>query len=321
MENRKINICILDGYTLNPGDLTWDAMASLGNLKVYDRTAPENVVERAMEAEVLLVNKVIIGEEQMNALPNLKFIGVLATGYNNIDLDAARKHNIVVANVPAYSTESVAQMVFAHILNIYNNVGSAAASVRQGDWVNSADFTYMPSRQIELNGKTLGVVGLGNTGMATARIALGFGMKVIAYTSKDTLPEGMEKVTLDELFSRADIVSLNCPLTETTRGLVNRERIEMMKNNAVVINTGRGPLVNEQDLADALNAGRIMAVGVDVLSVEPPKAGNPLLTAKNCYVTPHIAWATVEARMRLMDIAVMNVRQYVKGENVTNRIC
>lgn len=321
MENGKINICILDGYTLNPGDLSWDAMASLGNLTVYDRTAPEEVIERALHAEVLLVNKVIIGEEQMKALPNLKFVGVLATGYNNIDLDAAKRHNIVVANVPAYSTESVAQMVFAHILNIYNNVSNAAASVRDGDWVNSVDFTYMPSQQIELCGKTLGIVGLGNTGMATARIGLGFGMKVIAFTSKTALPAGIEKAGLDELFRQADIVSLNCPLTESTRELVNRDRLALMKKNAVVINTGRGPLVNEQDLADALNDGRIMAAGVDVLSVEPPKADNPLLSAKNCHITPHIAWATVEARTRLMDIAVKNVRQYLNGDKVENRIC
>lgn len=321
MENGKINICVLDGYTLNPGDLSWDVMASLGNLTVYDRTAPEKVVERALPAEVLLVNKVIIGEEQMKALPNLKFIGVLATGYNNIDLDAAKRHNIVVANVPAYSTESVAQMVFAHILNIYNNVSNAAVSVRNGDWANSVDFTYMPSQQIELCGKTLGIVGLGNTGMATARIALGFGMKVMAFTSKAALPAGIEKAGLDELFRQADIVSLNCPLTESTRELVNSDRLALMKKDAVIINTGRGPLVNEKDLADALNEGRIMAAGVDVLSVEPPKADNPLLSARNCYITPHIAWATVEARTRLMDIAVKNVRQYLKGEKVENRIC
>lgn len=321
MGNKEMNICVLDGYTLNPGDLTWEAMASMGNLTVYDRTAPSEVIERAASADVLLVNKVIIGEEQMKSLPNLKYIGVLATGYNNIDLDAAKRHNIIVTNVPAYSTESVAQMVFAHILNIYNSVGEYAASVRKGDWVNSRDFTYQIAPQIELNGKVMGIVGLGNTGMATARVALGFGMRVIAYTSKKSLPEGIESVSLEELFREADIVSLNCPLTETTRGLVNSDRISLMKRSAVIINTGRGPLVNESDLATALNSCRIMAAGLDVLSVEPPKSDNPLLTARNCFITPHVAWATVEARKRLMDIAAMNIRQFLEGGELSNRIC
>lgn len=321
MENKKLNICVLDGYTLNPGDLSWDAMASLGNMTVYDRTAPEDVIERALNADILLVNKVIIGEREMSALKNLKYIGVLATGYNNIDLAAAKRHGIVVTNVPAYSTQSVAQMVFAHILNIYNAVGETARSVRNGDWVKSMDFSYMVAPQIELDGKVIGIVGLGHTGMATARIAVGFGMKVIAYTSKTDLPLGIESVSLDDIFRLSDIVSLNCPLTETTRELVNSDRIAMMKRSAVLINTGRGPLINEQDLATALNESRIMAAGLDVLSVEPPKADNPLLTARNCFITPHIAWATVEARIRLMDIATMNIRQFIEGKELSNRIC
>lgn len=321
MENKKLNICVLDGYTLNPGDLSWDAMAGLGNMTVYDRTAPEDVIDRALNADILLVNKVIIGEREMSAMKNLKYIGVLATGYNNIDLAAAKRHGIVVTNVPAYSTQSVAQMVFAHILNIYNAVGETALSVRNGDWVKSMDFSYMVAPQIELDGKVIGIVGLGHTGMATARIAVGFGMKVIAYTSKTDLPLGIESVSLDDIFRLSDIVSLNCPLTETTRELVNSDRIAMMKRSAVLINTGRGPLINEQDLATALNESRIMAAGLDVLSVEPPKADNPLLTARNCFITPHIAWATVESRIRLMDIATMNIRQFIEGKELSNRIC
>lgn len=321
MESKKFNICVLDGYTLNPGDLSWEVMADLGNITVYDRTSKEDVIERAANAEIVLVNKVVLGEKEFDALDKLRYVGVLATGYNNIDLDAARKHNVVVTNVPAYSTQSVAQMVFAHILNIYNSVDETSRSVRNGGWVKSPDFSYMVAPQIELAGKIIGIVGLGNTGMATARIALGFGMKVLAYTSKKELPAGIEAASLDEIFRMSDIVSLNCPLTETTRGLVNSEKISMMKRNAVIINTGRGPLVNERDLADALNVCRIMAAGLDVLSVEPPTEDNPLLTARNCFITPHIAWATVEARIRLMNIASFNVRQFINGEELSNRIC
>lgn len=321
MRNSNFNICVLDGYTMNPGDLSWNDMEALGNLTVYERTKPEEIIERTAEADAVLVNKVVLKEEHFAQLPRLKYVGVLATGYNNIDLEAARRHGIVVTNIPSYSTDSVAQMVFAHILNIYNNVGGHSLSVRSGDWSNCKDFTYQVTPQFELSGKTMGIVALGHTGMATAKIALAFGLKVIAYTSKKNLPEGIKSVSLDELFKEADIVSLNCPLTDTTLGLINAQRIAMMKKNAIIINTGRGPLVNEQDLADALNSGRILAAGIDVLSVEPARADNPLLKAKNCFITPHIAWATFEARQRLMAIAVFNVKQFIGGGNIDNRIC
>lgn len=322
MRNGKFNICVLDGYTLNPGDLSWKGIEEYGNLTVYDRTSDSQIIERAESADIVLVNKVVLKREHFDKLPNLKYIGVLATGYNNIDIDAAKEHNVIVTNIPSYSTDSVAQLVFAHILNIYSNVHAYSDSVKRGDWSNCADFSYHKYPLLELSGKVMGIVGLGHIGMAVAKIALAFGMKVMAYTSKDSLPDGMVKASMDDVFANADVLSLHCPLTDTTRGLVCKERIDRMKHGAVIINTGRGPLVNEKDLAEALNEGRIMAAGVDVLSVEPPKADNPLLSAKNCFLTPHVAWATYEARCRLMKIAEENIRQFVQGEqSLSNRIC
>ncbi len=315
-----MKIVVLDGYAANPGDLSWDGMKALGECVIYERTAPEQVLERAAGAEVVLTNKVVITAEHIAALPDLKYIGVLATGYNIVDVEAARNRGIVVTNIPAYSTDSVAQMVFAHILNICLQVQHYTEEVRDGRWTSSPDFCFWDTPLMELSGKKLGIVGLGHTGSATARIAIGFGMQVCAYTSKShfqLIPE-IKKMELDELFRECDIVSLHCPLNEQTRGMVNAARLKTMKPTAILINTGRGPLVNEQDLADALNNGTIYAAGVDVLSQEPPRADNPLLHARNCFITPHIAWASGEARQRLMQIAVDNLNGYITGKVVNN---
>ena len=315
-----MKIVVLDGYGLNPGDLSWSGMEALGEFTVYDRTAPSELLERSEGAEVLITNKTLITTENMAELPNLKYIGVLATGYNVVDIDAAKARGIVVTNIPAYSTNSVAQMVFAHVLNITQHVGHYADENAKGRWSSNADFCYWDTNLVELDGKKMGIVGLGNIGKATARIALAFGMEVLAYTSKEQkdLPLGVKKVTLDELFAESDVLSLHCPLTPDTKEMVNANRLRMMKPNAILINTGRGPLVNEQDLADALNEGRIAGAGLDVLSVEPALANNPLLSAKNCFITPHIAWATKEARTRLMDIAVNNLKSYQEGNIINN---
>lgn len=315
-----MKIVVLDGYAANPGDLSWDGMKALGECVIYERTAPEQVLERAAGAEVVLTNKVVITAEHIAALPDLKYIGVLATGYNIVDVEAARNRGIVVTNIPAYSTDSVAQMVFAHILNICLQVQHYTEEVRDGRWTSSPDFCFWDTPLMELSGKKLGIVGLGHTGSATARIAIGFGMQVCAYTSKShfqLIPE-IKKMELDELFRECDIVSLHCPLNEQTRGMVNAARLKTMKPTAILINTGRGPLVNEQDLADALNNDTIYAAGVDVLSQEPPRADNPLLHARNCFITPHIAWASGEARQRLMQIAVDNLNGYITGKVVNN---
>ena len=315
-----MKIVVLDGYCLNPGDLSWDEMASLGEFQVYDRTSPRELLERAEGAEILITNKTLITGQDMDALPQLKYIGVLATGYNVVDIESAKKKGIVVTNIPAYSTQSVAQMVFAHILNITQRVGHYACMNRQGKWSDNADFCYWDTDLIELDGKWMGIVGYGNIGQATARIALAFGMKVGVYTSKaqSELPESVVKMELDDLFKNCDIVSLHCPLTSSTQEMVNAERLNLMKSNAILINTGRGPLINEQDLADALNEGKIMAAGLDVLSSEPPLSTNPLLSARNCFITPHIAWATKEARIRLMQIAVNNLKEYMNGNVINN---
>ena len=315
-----MKIVVLDGYALNPGDLSWTGMEALGELTVYERTSPSEVLERSAGAEVLITNKTVITAEHMAALPQLKYIGVLATGYNVVDIDEARNRGIVVTNIPAYSTASVAQMVFAHVLNITQRVGYYATENANGRWTNSVDFCYWDTDLVELDGKKMGIVGLGNIGRATARIAQAFGMEVLVVTSKEqsALPEGMKKVTLDKLFAQSDVVSLHCPLTPDTKEMVNAARLQTMKPSAILINTGRGPLVNEQDLADALNEGRIAAAGLDVLSVEPSVTGNPLLGARHCFITPHIAWATKEARIRLMDIAVNNLKSYQEGIIINN---
>lgn len=317
-----MKICILDGYSLNPGDLDWSPVERLGDVTLFDRTPADKIVERAADADIVLTNKVPFSADTLRQLPRLRFICVLATGYNIIDTEAAARQGVVVANIPAYSTMSVAQMAFAHILNITNHVASYARKVADGKWTNCPDFCFWDSALTELAGKTMGIVGLGNTGMATARIAVAMGMKVVAMTSKsaDTLPEGITPAPLDDVLASADVVSLHCPLTPSTRHLINAASIAKMKPSAILINTGRGPLVDEQAVADALNGGRLAAFGADVLSQEPPRGDNPLLSARNCFLTPHIAWATLEARTRLMSTATENVRQFIAGEPVANRV-
>lgn len=317
-----MKICILDGYSLNPGDLDWSPVERLGDVTLFDRTPADKIVERAADADIVLTNKVPFSADTLRQLPRLRFICVLATGYNIIDTEAAARQGVVVANIPAYSTMSVAQMAFAHILNITNHVASYAREVADGKWTNCPDFCFWDSALTELAGKTMGIVGLGNTGMATARIAVAMGMKVVALTSKsaDTLPEGITPAPLDDVLASADVVSLHCPLTPSTRHLINAASIAKMKPSAILINTGRGPLVDEQAVADALNGGRLAVFGADVLSQEPPRGDNPLLSARNCFLTPHIAWATLEARTRLMSTATENVRQFIAGEPVANRV-
>ncbi len=318
-----MKIVVLDGFTLNPGDLSWDSLSALGELTVYDRTLPEQRLERIGDAVAIFTNKVVIDKEIIDASPKLKYIGVLATGYNVIDFDAANNAGIHVTNIPAYSTDSVAQLVFAHILNVANQVKLHADDVRRGGWSQSIDFSYCLAPQMELAGKTLGIVGFGKIGQRVAELALAFGMKVIFQNRSDKqgLFPQFEQVGLDELLSRADIISINCPLTDENREFINRQSISRMKKSAILINTGRGPLIHEPDLADALNNGQIAAACLDVLSQEPPRRDNPLFEAKNCYITPHIAWATIEARQRLMSIAVSNFEAYLtdKPQNVVNK--
>ena len=315
-----MKIVVLDGYTVNPGDLSWDALKALGECTIYDRTLPEQIIDRAKDAEIILTNKVAIDGQLMSSLPLLKYIGVLATGYNIIDIKAAKERNIVVTNIPAYSTPSVGQMVFAHILNITQRVQHYSDEVHNGRWANNPDFCFWDTPLIELLGKKIGLIRLGQTGYNTARIALGFGMKVWAYTSKSKLqlPPEIKKAELEQIFRECDIISLHCPLTEQTNEFVNAKLLSLMKPSAILINTGRGQLINEQDLADALNNGKIYAAGVDVLSTEPPMPNNPLLTARNCYITPHIAWATSAARERLMAIMTTNIKAFCDGKPVNN---
>ena len=317
-----MKIVVLDGYAANPNDLSWEDTQALGQLVVFDRTAPDQVLERSADADALLTNKVVLSPEMLAKLPKLKYIGVLATGYNVVDTVAARRQGIVVTNIPAYSTDSVAQLTFAHILNITNSVAHYAAQNRQGRWSASPDFVYWDTPLIELSGKTLGIVGLGNIGMKVATIARTFGMDVFAYTSKNStdLPIGIQKTTLDGLLAVSDVLSLHCPLNEQTHHLINAQTLKKMKRGAILINTGRGPLVDEQAVADALNDGQLLAYGADVMTQEPPTADNPLLKCQNAYLTPHIAWATYEARQRLMLIATTNLQAFIEGKpvNVVN---
>jgi len=308
-------IVVLDGHTLNPGDLTWDALKALGPCEVHDRTPLAQVVERASGAQIVLTNKTVLPGAAIAQLPGLRYIGVLATGYNVVDVVAARQRGICVTNVPAYGTASVAQMVFAHLLDLTQHAGEHSQSVHNGDWSRSPDFCYWNYPLVELAGLTMGIVGLGRIGRQTAKLALAFGMKVI-YFDVTPDPAGFPEavaVDLDTLFRASDVVSLHCPLTQENKGLVNRQRLEMMKPTAFLINTSRGPLIDEPSLAEALNRGRIAGAGLDVLCEEPPSPGNPLLHARNCTITPHIAWATKAARQRLMDIAVSNVRAFLQG--------
>lgn len=314
-----MNIVVLDGYTLNPGDLSWDGLTALGHATIYDRTPPELIVERAAEADIVLTNKTPMTASTLERLSKLRYIGVLATGYNIVDTDAARLRGIPVTNVPTYGTHSVAQFVFAMLLELCHHVGRHDAAVKAGEWTSSADFCFTKSPLVELSGKTIGLIGLGKIGAQTARIASAMDMRVVAVGSGRRAPapvEGVEWVGLEELLRQSDIVSLHCPLTPETAGMISKERLAWMKPSAFLINTSRGPLIAEQDLADALNEGRIAGAALDVLSVEPPSADNPLLSARNCIITPHIAWATKEARARLMETAVDNVRSFIDGQIV-----
>ena len=308
-----MKIVILDGYSANPGDLSWKPLEEIGELTVYDRTKPEETVQRAKDAEIVLTNKVLIKRQEMEQLPRLRYIGVLATGYNVVDIEAARERGIAVTNVPAYSTESVAQMVFAHLLTVTNRTEHYAIQNRTGRWSSNPDFCYWDAPLTELAGKTFGIVGLGNIGQRVAAIANAFAMNVVAYTSKhpEELPQYIRKRTLDELLAESDVLSLHCPLTTDTLHLINSKTLQRMKPSAILINTGRGPLVNDQDVADALNTNRLRAFCADVLTEEPPKADNPLLECENAFITPHIAWASVEARTRLMDIIADQIREFI----------
>ena len=310
-----MKIVILDGYTANPGDLSWDGLRSLGELTVYDRTSATETVERARDAEIVLTNKVILGNAEIEQLPRLRYIGVLATGYNVVDVASAKKRGIIVANVPAYSTESVAQMVFAHLLAATNRTENYARQNRDGRWSSNPDFCYWDAPIMELASKTFGIVGLGNIGSRVAAIANAFGMNVVAVTSKSAvqLPPYITKVSADELWSTSDVISLHCPLTDATRNLVSATTLRLVKPSAIIINTGRGPLVNEADVADALRSHRLAAYCADVMANEPPSADNPLLQCTTAYLTPHIAWASTEARQRLVAIAIANVRAFVEG--------
>lgn len=320
-----MKIVILDGATATQADLTWDVFDRLGQVTVWSRTAPDEVNERICDADAVLINKVILGETEMNSAPRLRYIGVLATGYNVVDLKAAAERGIVVTNIPAYSTDSVAQMAIAHLLNIANGVGLHSHAVSEGCWQQSEDFCFQLTPQMELRGKTFAVIGLGNTGLATARLAQALGMRVVAWSSKPAemlkASYSIEKAeSMEQLFSEADVLSLHCPLTESTHHLINARTLSLMKPTAILLNTGRGPLVDEQALAESLNASRLYAAGVDVLEQEPPHQGSPLIGARNCFITPHIAWATREARQRLLETAYRNLKAFLAGspQNVVN---
>lgn len=312
-----MRIVVLDGFTLNPGDLSWAAIEKLGETVVYERTRPEEVADRLEGAEIALTNKVVLDAAMLRKLsPTLRYIGVLATGYNVVDVEAARELGICVTNIPAYSTASVVQMVFSHLLNLTNHVEYyTQQAVDEGKWAASQDFCFCDRPLTELAGRTMGLVGLGRIGSAVANIAQAFGMKVVAYTSKrqEELPGYIKKAGMDEIFMQSDVVSLHCPLTEDTRYLVDEKRLRMMKKNAILINTGRGPLIDEAAVANALSQGMLGAYAADVLSVEPAQADNPLLSAPRVQLTPHIAWATREARERLMQICALNIAHFIEG--------
>ncbi len=313
-----MKIVILDGYTENPGDLSWEGFEQLGEVTVYDRTPSaqgnEEIIRRAKGAQVILVNKTVISAQTIAALkPELQYIGVLATGYNVVDVAAAAKYGVAVSNVPAYGTTAVAQFTMALLLELCHHVGEHAASVKAGEWSRCPDFCYWNTPMTELAGKTFGVIGFGRIGRATAQLASAFGMKVIAYSRSAKGDGSVPMVSLDELLEKSDVISLHCPLFAETQGIINRENIAKMKDGVLILNTSRGPLICEEDLAQALESGKVAGAAVDVLTQEPPAEQNPLLGAKNCIVTPHIAWASRESRARLMDTAVQNLRAYLAG--------
>ncbi len=315
-----MNIVILDGYTLNPGDLSWTALQSLGNCQIYDRTPASEVVQRAVEAEIVFTNKTVLNRAIIAQLPQLQYIGVLATGYNVVDIEAARERHIPVTNVPAYSTKSVAQMVFALLLELTRHVGLHAEGIRAGCWSRQTDFCYWDKPMIALETLTMGIVGLGVIGQAVAKLAQAFDMPVLAYQRTPKPVAGVRNVDLETLFQQSDVISLHCPLTSETEHLINAHSLALMKSSAFLINTGRGPLVDENALAQALRSGQIAGAGLDVLSVEPPKVDNPLFQLENCVITPHVAWATQTARQTLLDMTVANLQAFLQGhpQNVVN---
>jgi glycerate dehydrogenase len=318
-----MKIVVLDGYTLNPGDLSWDQFMKLGDVIIYERTPGDKIIERSKDAEILITNKTPLREETLNSLPLVKYIGVLATGYNVVDTAAAKKRGIVVTNIPSYGTSSVAQMTFALILELCHHVQRHSDTVMSGKWSESADFCYWDYPMIELSGKTLGIIGFGNIGGKVGDIATAFGMNIIGSSNPRTDQSERKNfrwAEINELLEQSDIVSIHCPLVPETKGLINAESLKKMKKSAFLINTSRGPIIEEKDLAEALNKGIIAGAGIDVMAVEPPSGDNPLFKAKNCIITPHIAWATKEARTRLMQIAVANLSSFIGGKpvNVVN---
>jgi len=317
-----MNIVVLDGFTLNPGDLRWDALKALGNCTIHDRTPDTEIVPRARPAEIVLTNKTPLTRETIAQLPSLRYVGVLATGHNIVDSAAARERGIPVTNVPSYGTMSVVQVVFAHLLNLTHRMAHHTDAVRTGRWSASVDFSFWDFPLLELSGKTMGIVGLGRIGTAVAHVAHAFGMDVIAYdrSPSPSLPPFVRSVTLEEVFSKSDVLTLHCPLTPETHRLVNKERLGLMKPTAFLINTSRGAVVDETALFEALQHGALAGAGLDVMDKEPPPSGHPLLSTPNCYVTPHFAWASTDARRRLLDEVVENVRGFLEGHprNVVN---
>ena len=318
-----MKIVILDAYTSNPGDLSWEKFEALGELTVYDYTPADKVIERCIDADIIIDNKVFITREIIEQLPKLKYIGLLSTGFNVIDIAAAKERGIPVCNVPTYSTSAVAQLTFALILETYNQVGLHSNAVHSGEWDSCRDFCFWKTPLIELNGKTIGIIGFGKIGNEVAKIADAFGMNILCYVPREKPMPNLKSfkfVSLDELAEKSDIVSLHCPLTPETTGLINESFISKMKKNAIVINTSRGPAVDEKALADAINSGRIYGAGVDVLSTEPPKKDNPLLSCERCFITPHVAWAGYETRVRLLDVVYNNLKAFCDGKpvNVVN---
>lgn len=318
-----MKIVVLDGYTENPGDLSWDQLAELGELTVYDRTTTEQIVDRIGNAEIVIVNKTPLSEETLTACPSIKYIGVLATGYNVIDVAYAKKRGIPVCNVPTYGTEAVGQFAIALLLEICHRIGHHSHAVDNGRWVRCPDWCFWDYPQIELLSKTIGIIGFGKIGQVTGRIAKAMGMKVVAVDEypNDSGKEIAEYVTLETLLKTADVIALHCPLFPSTQGIINRQNIAKMKDGVIIINNSRGGLVVEQDLAEALNSGKVYAAGLDVVSVEPIKADNPLLTAKNCILTPHMSWAPREARLRIMHTVTESIKAFINGEpiNVVNK--
>ncbi len=312
-------IVVLDGYTLNPGDLSWERLKDLGSVEIYDRTQEDQIEERIGECEIVITNKTPITRELLERKPGIKYVGVLATGYNVVDIEAAKDKGVVVTNIPTYGTEAVAQYVFALLLELCHRVAHHDRRVKEGAWSSAKDFCFWDYPLMELAGKTMGLIGYGRIGQATARIAKAFGMEVLVYDLKKTEGEGVEFVDLETLYRRSDVVSLHCPLTEENLGMINRESIERMKRGVLIINTSRGPLIDEEDLAEALNSRSVGGAALDVLAVEPAREENPLLKAHNCIITPHIAWAPKEARERLLNIAVDNLEGYLKG-SIENRV-